>query len=249
MSIKLFGIRPLLWPTLITLPAVLLALGLGAWQVQRLVWKNGLIADRQAKAAAPPLAGLPERFVSGEHEFRRVSVSGRFLHDRELYLGARSLKGNAGYQVVTPFVVASAESRPVLVNRGWVPLALKPPERRADGQIAGTVTVEGYLRAPVPRGWFTPDNEPARNFWFYVDLPAMAAAAKLDTVAPFLIEAGPAPNPGGYPIGGQTRIELPNDHLQYALTWFALAVTGMVIYALYHRKRAAEDRAAAAKPA
>lgn len=246
MAYPLLRTRPLFWPTLITLPAVALALALGAWQVQRLVWKNGLIADRQAKSRAAPLPSLPETFVAAEHEFRRVAVTGRFLHEKELYLGARSMKGNPGYQVVTPFLVAGREDRPVLVNRGWVPLAEKAPSRRPHGQVAGTVTVEGYLRAPAPRGWFTPDNEPARNFWFYVDPPAMAAAAGLAHVAPFLIEAGPAPNPGGFPIGGQTRIDLPNDHLQYALTWFALAVTGAAVYVLYHRKRAAEDAAAGA---
>ncbi|MGH7004410.1 MAG: SURF1 family cytochrome oxidase biogenesis protein, partial [Alphaproteobacteria bacterium] len=59
-------------------------------------------------------------------------------------------------------------------------------------------------------------------------------------VEPFYIEAGPAENPGGYPVGGQTRFELPNDHLQYAITWFSMALIGIVIYLLYHRRRARE---------
>lgn len=241
MAIRLFGIRPLLWPTVMTLPAVLGALALGTWQVERLEWKNTLVAERQARRDALPLAGLPAKFDPAQHEFRKVRVAGRFLHDKELYLAARSLRGNPGYQLVTPFALAGAGT--ILVNRGWIPLDRKAPESREFGQIAGAVALEGYLRVPPGQGWFVPDNEPARNFWFYVDIPAMARAAGVSGVKPYLLEAGPAENPGGYPIGGVTRFELPNDHLQYALTWYALAVIGVVIYLLYHRKRAQEKEA------
>lgn len=237
MALRLFGIRPLLWPTLMTLPAVLGALALGTWQVQRLQWKNELIAERQARRDAPPLAKLPERFIAAEHEFRKVRVTGRFLHDKEMYLAARSFRGNAGYHVITPLAVFPGH---VLVDRGWIPLDRKSPETRKPGNAEGEVTVEGYLRAETGPGWFTPKNEPDKNFWFFVDIAAMAKAHGVGKVEPFYIEAGPAENPGGYPIGGQTRFELPNDHLQYAITWFAMAIIGTVIYLLYHRRRARE---------
>jgi surfeit locus 1 family protein len=99
------------------------------------------------------------------------------------------------------------------------------------------------LRLP-PTGrpnWFLPDNRPDLNYWFWVDLPAMAAAAGLDRVAPFYIDADGAGNPGGWPRGGGTRLSLPNDHLQYALTWFSLAVALIVIYVLYHRRLAGAE--------
>ncbi len=245
MTVKLFGIRPLLWPTLITFPAVLLALGLGTWQVQRLTWKNAVIADRQAKRAAPPLAGLPAQFDPALHEFRRASVEGRFRHDKELYLAARSMNGNAGYHVLTPLALAGGQGH-VLVNRGWVPLARKEPDSRAPGQADGAVTVEGYLRHPAERGWFVPENVPQRNFWFTIDLPAMAAAQDISELKPYVFEADAAPNRGGFPIGGVTRFELPNDHLQYAITWFAMAAIGAAVYVLYHRRRAREPAAAGA---
>jgi surfeit locus 1 family protein len=96
------------------------------------------------------------------------------------------------------------------------------------------------LRLP-PKGrpnWLLPNNRPDLNYWFWGDLPAMAKAAKLDPVrvAPFYIDADAAPNPGGWPKGGTTRLELPNNHLQYALTWFSLAVALIVIYVVYHRR-------------
>ena len=234
---KLFGIRPLFWPTVMTLPAVLVALALGTWQVQRLEWKNGIIAERQARREAPPLAGLPERFDQAQHEFRKVRVTGRFLHDKEIYLAARSYRGNAGYHVITPLAVFPGH---VLVDRGWIPLDRKSPETRKTGNVEGEVTVEGYLRAETGPGWFTPKNEPEKNFWFFVDIAAMAKAHGIGKVERFYIETGPAENPGGFPIGGITRFEIPNDHLQYAITWYAMALIGIVIYLLYHRRRARE---------
>jgi surfeit locus 1 family protein len=220
-----------------TLPAVLGALALGTWQVQRLQWKNEVIAERQARRDAPPLAKLPERFDPAQHEFRKVRVTGRFLHEREMYLAARSHRGNAGYHVITPLAVFAGH---VLVNRGWIPLDRKAPESRKVGNVEGEVTVEGYLRAETGPGWFTPDNEPGKNFWFFVDIAAMAKAHGIGKVERFYVEAGPAESPGGFPIGGVTRFEIPNDHLQYAITWYAMALIGIVIYLLYHRRRARE---------
>lgn len=237
MAIRVFGIRPLLWPTLMTVPAVLGALVLGTWQIQRLNWKSALIAERQSQRAAPPLAGLPNPFDPAQHEFRKVRLTGRFLHDKEMYLAARSFRGNPGYHVITPLAVSAGH---ILVNRGWIPLDRKAPESRKPGNPEGEVTVEGYLRTQMPQGWFTPDNEPAKNFWFWIDLPTMGRTHGIGKIEPFYMEAGPAENPGGYPVGGQTRFELPNDHLQYALTWFAMAIAGIVIYLLFHRNRARE---------
>ena len=238
MALRLFGIRPLLWPTLMTLPAVVGALALGTWQVQRLQWKNDVIAERQARRDAPPLAALPERFDRAQHEFRKVRAVGRFLHGKEMYLAARSFRGNAGYHVITPLVLAG--DRTILVNRGWIPLDRKSPDSRLPGNRAGEVAVEGYLRAETGPGWFTPKNEPDKNFWFFIDLAAMAKAHGVVSVEPFYVEAGPAENPGGFPVGGVTRFEIPNDHLQYAITWYAMAIIGIVIYLLYHRRRARE---------
>jgi surfeit locus 1 family protein len=131
----------------------------------------------------------------------------------------------------------------VFVNRGYIPAELKNSAKRAAGRVSGTVRVVGLLRLP-PNGrpnWFLPDNRPDLNYWFWVDLPAMAAADALDRVAPFYIDADAAPNPGGWPKGGVTRLELPNDHLQYAITWFSLAIALIVVYLLCHRRRAGAE--------
>ena len=232
-----------LWPTLFTIPTILLTLWLGTWQLQRLAWKTALIADREAALSAPPVA-LPEAMGAAQSlDFHRVAGEGTFLNDKELYIGAFSTRDVEGYQVVTP--VRLADGKILLVNRGWVPEARKDPATRPDGQIAGPTTIDGILRIPfVPTSMFsslvpTPVNRPNENFWFYVDVPGMAAKDGLDPaqVLPFYVEAGPVKNPGGFPVGGQTRISLPNDHLQYAITWYSFAVILAAIYLIYHYRK------------
>ena len=230
--------RPLLWPTVFSLPMLLICLALGAWQVERLFWKEDLIAQRQAAVAAAP-AAVPKTLAEArDMEFHHVSDEGVFLNDKEIFLGATSEAGGLGFQVLTPLLEPAG--RVVFVNRGYIPSELRDPAKRAAGQIAGTVRVQGLLRLP-PTGrpnWFLPDNRPDLNYWFWVDLSAMSAADKLDRVAPFYIDADTTPNPGGWPKGGVTRLTLPNNHLQYAITWFSLAVALLVIYVLYHRRNA-----------
>jgi surfeit locus 1 family protein len=232
------GFRPQFWPTLIAVPIVLLCLGLGSWQIRRLHWKEGLIAARAVAVAAPSVAAPRNAAAARGMEFRHVTDEGLFLNNREIFLGATSEGGRSGYQVLTP--LREADGRIVFVNRGFIPAELKDRSKRAAGEPTGPVQIAGLLRLP-PNGrpnWFVPDNRPDLNYWFWVDLPAMAAADKLARVAPFYIDADATPNPGGWPQGGVTRLALPDNHLQYAITWFSLAVAMIVIYVLFHRRGA-----------
>jgi surfeit locus 1 family protein len=229
-------LRPALWPTLISLPIFVVSLGLGIWQMERREWKHDIL-DRIAtnQAAAPItldelLGGDPLRF-----EYGRVKVSGTFLHDKEFYLAARSLKNTVGLQVVTP--LKTDDGRVVLFERGWIPQEKKDPARRTEGQLAGKVELTGIVRRTQEQRQFAPDNVPERNVWFHVDVPLMRSMAggkpdpKLDT---FFLEADATPNPGGVPVGGQTRLDIPNDHLQYAITWFLIAAALAGVYLAYH---------------
>ena len=119
-----------------------------------------------------------------------------------------------------------------------MPTNLRAPASRAAAPLAGTVHIRGLLRLPPAKkpSWFIPDNRPDLNYWFWIDLPAMAAADHLDLAnfAPFYIDADASPNPGGWPQGGVTPLSLPDNHLQYAITWFSLAAALVVIYVVYH---------------
>ena len=230
------GFHPRFWPTVISIAIVLICLCLAIWQIERLHWKEGLIAARAAAVSAPPIAPPQNADAARGMEFRHVTDEGVFLNDKEIFLGASSEAGTIGYHVLTPLREASGHI--VFVNRGYIPAELKDPARRAAGEPEGSAKVTGLLRLP-PNGrpnWFLPDNRPDLNYWLWVDLPAMAKADGLTDVAPFYIEADATPNPGGWPKGGVTRLALPNDHLQYAITWFGLAIAMAVVYVVYSRQ-------------
>ncbi len=229
-----------LWPTLFTVPALIFIMGLGFWQLERLEWKTNLIATREAALAAPAVPAPATLAAANPLEFHHVTVGGKFDNAHELYIAALDPRGVSGFQIVTPFTLDDGSV--LLVNRGFVPDVRKDPATRQQGQIEGETSIEGILRLNVtPTGWLVPTNRPGDNFWFYVDIPAMAETLHLTNVLPYYVEAGPAPNPGGLPLGGQTRVSLPNDHLQYAITWFSFAVTLVVIYLVYHYRRPEED--------
>jgi surfeit locus 1 family protein len=116
-------------------------------------------------------------------------------------------------------------------------------DRLPDGaaaEIDDDVAVTGLARNADSQGPFIPDNELAENRWFWRDLGAMSKSmfpAGAPDIAPFILEAERSDIPGGWPLGGQTRLDLPNNHLQYALTWFLLALCLVVIYVIYVRSR------------
>lgn len=232
--------RSLVWPSVWAAAGFLILIGLGTWQVERLGWKERLITARQAAlhfAPVPPPANLA---AAQPLEYHPVRVTGRFLNDREMPVAAIADDGTAGFDIVTPFVLDGGKV--LMVERGFVPTALKARDSRSAGEIAGQTEVTGPLRLDRGRpSWFTPDNQPARNEWYFIDLDAMAAAARphID-VLPYYLDADATPNPGGWPKGGQTAINLPNRHLQYAITWFALAAGLVQIYILFVRRRLKE---------
>jgi surfeit locus 1 family protein len=229
------GFRPQLLPTLWFLPAFALLVGLGAWQIERLHEKEALIASVETGMSAAPVpldTALQEGAANAE--YHHVRVAGRFQHGSELYVFSRGPMGAVGVDVVTPLFQENGQT--VLVDRGFVPDALRDPKTRAAGQVEGEVSLTGVLRLPQQPGMFTPAPDRERRLWFVKDVPNMAAALGV-AAPPVLIEADATPNPGGWPLGGVTRVEFPNDHLQYAITWFGLALALLTVYLLYHRKR------------
>jgi surfeit locus 1 family protein len=233
--------RDLIAPGLASLIALAILLGLGTWQLERRAWKEDLIARILRQSRAEPVAPPPpEAWDPARDEFRHVRVTGRFLNDRArlvLGLAPGETPGRAlqGYYVLTPF--ARQDGTQVLVNRGFVPTELKAQADRRDGLIDGTTTVTGILRASEPRGLFVPEPDPARGEWFNRDIRGIAAARGLADVAPYLIEADAVPGQTTWPRGGQLRVDLPNNHLQYAFTWFGLAACLIGVFSVFAYRR------------
>jgi len=200
-------------------------LALGTWQVQRLAWKEALIAQIDARLGMEPvdIANILALQQAGEDiEYRPVHISGRFDHDHEQYFLA-TFRGTSGWNVYTPLQLA--DGRWLFVNRGFVPYDRRDPATRAEGQVEGTVELEGLARVapPAKPSTIVPDNDVASRTYYWKDLAAMRSAAGLEETLPFFVDAGPSA-PGTLPIGGVTIVSLPNNHLQYAVTWYGLAL-------------------------
>jgi len=222
--------------------ALAILLSLGTWQVYRLQWKEHLLAEIEARRHAPPaaLAEVEQRAKSGaDIDYVPVAVSGTFEHAHEQYFFATN-DGEVGYHVYTPLILA--DGRAVFVNRGFVPEALKDPAKRSDGQVSGAVTVIGLARVKLDGkpSWVVPDNEPSKQLYFWKDLDAMAASAAVpkDKLVPLFVDADATANPGGWPKGGVTQLDLPNNHLSYAFTWYGLAAVLLVVSVLAFRRKA-----------
>lgn len=215
--------------------------GLGTWQVQRLHWKEGLLVTIEARrSAAPlPLSEIEERFrATGDVDYTPVTATGTFRHAGERHFLA-TWKGQSGFFVYTPLQLA--DGRFALVNRGFVPYDLKDPDRRPQGQVAGEVTIAGLARNPLAGkpSSILPDNDPAKNVFYWKDRDAMAASADLPAaeIVPVFIDADATPNHGGWPAGGVTLVDLPNNHLQYAVTWYGLAAALAGVLIIFVRRR------------
>ncbi len=234
--------RALALPFLTTLICVFVLAGLGKWQLDRRAWKLGIVEriESRVHGEAVSLIEVRDRWEkTHDIDYTRVLLVGRFLHQHERHLYA-IVEGQAGWKVVTPLQTASGDV--VLVDRGFVPEQLKLPEARKAGQIGGTAELTGLARASQPRNRFTPADDPAANRWFSRDVPGLAASLPPDLAekaAPFVVEAEAGPVPGNWPRAGVTMLKVSNRHLEYALTWFALAATLLIVFIAYARNKLA----------
>jgi surfeit locus 1 family protein len=237
-------LRVLALPAIVTTFALTILIGLGLWQLERRSWKEGLIATLKERLAdAPRPLAPPDQWpalTAAQDEFRRVTFAGEFLHDKEaaIFTGSSRLRPDAkglGYWIMTP--ARLADGSVVMVNRGFVPEGRRRPETRPESLTGGKIQLTGALRWPEERGFFIPSDEPERNLWFAKDHYAIAAAKGLERVAPFYVELESPIPPGGLPLPGALQVALPNNHLQYALTWFALALALAAVFTTWAIRR------------
>jgi len=202
----------------------LLFLSLGAWQVQRLGWKHDLIARVDARVHADPVpapdASAWQASTPVDLEYRRVTVRGRWLAGLDTRTQALSEAG-AGYWLLRP--LRRDDGSFVLVNLGFIPEGWDV--RAPDVDAAAEVT--GLLRLTEPTGGFLRRNAPEQERWYSRDVEAIAAHRGLADALPYFIDADAdsaiqAGTP--WPRGGLTVVRFRDNHLGYALTWFALAL-------------------------
>ncbi len=210
------------------LGGVAILVSLGVWQMQRLAWKEGVLADIEARIAAAPVA-VPEAPDPEADRYLPVEVTGMFSEGHIRVLVSQRGLG-AGYRIISPFETGTG--RRILVDRGVIRVADDVPE--APG---GPVTVTGNLHWPAERDGFTPENDVADNTWFAREVPVLADHFETEPVlviARALSQSDAPVTP--LPV---TTEGIPNDHLNYAITWFSLAAVwlGMTLFLLWRIRR------------
>lgn len=225
--------------------AFLAFVALGTWQVFRLQWKLALIERVEQRIHGAPIpAPGPERWpaiTAESDEYRRVRVTGRFLDGAATPVLAATELGS-GYWLLSP--LRAEDGHIVLVNRGFVPSGTREMRGQPDKLETGPVTVTGLLRISEPGGGYLRKNDPAANRWYSRDVQAIAEARDLRGAAPYFIDAEAASGPTGggtpdRPVGGLTVVTFQNNHLAYAITWYALAlmVLGAAVWVARDERR------------
>jgi surfeit locus 1 family protein len=236
----------LLWPTVLSIVGVAILIGLGSWQLSRKAEKEALIAKIDARRLGDPidLEAILEDRGAVDVDYQRLVVRGEFVAGKERFYYAPQPKLGPGYDVYQPLTYAPGKV--VWVNRGFIPRRVKDnPEIWQAG--LGETSITGNARLPAKPGTFTPDNDLAANMWYWRDLAGMHASAfgadaGIDA-APFFVVAGPAQHLSGsdkssvgdirWPQPGVSEFAVVNKHLEYAVTWFGLALTLVGVYAVY----------------
>ena len=227
--------RPFLWLTVVALPALVTLLWLGTWQLQRLEWKNDLISSFEARSSAAPITLPLAASVTDEMEFRHLQLVGEFDHENEVFLTGRTYEGNAGFHIVTPFLLT--DGRTILINRGWVSESYRDPAKRPFSLVAGEQTISAILRFPGQKGYFVPENDPKAGFWFTIipaEITAYLGLATAETT--IYADALRTSDVVTLPIAAKTELNLRNSHLSYAFTWYGIAMALIGVYVAFHHQ-------------
>lgn len=231
--------RPSLIAWLAISSLVLLMCGLSLWQLARLEQKETLIAaiEHGAHTAPNPILPLSAARLHSMG-FQYFQVTGEFLHDKEMHLAARYFHGKLGYHVLTPLKME--DGRVLLVNRGWVPTDKKESSSRPESLSLGRQHYIVMLRTDRDHNYFTPPHDVKDNIWFWRDIPAMRTYTGLNLLPVSVDSVMESPPTDLLPIPSDGHIQLRNDHLGYAITWFLVGMGGVAVFLAYHLKSAAK---------
>ncbi|MFM7083726.1 MAG: SURF1 family protein [Hyphomicrobium sp.] len=233
----------LFWLSISFLILFFCLLKLGCWQLERKVWKEGLLQQISSRTHEKPRdleSFLKEKKTSEKNtsevdlEYFPIKTQGRFLQSKEIYFYAPDQNLGSGYHVYTPFQIKGTD-KILIVNRGFVPEQKKDPKSRGETLDQNEVEIGGLLRMPGRQALFVPNNDLKKNLWFWRDLKGMlqfSFGENLPPHYPFYLDIFKQENEG-WPLGGGTLLNLPNRHFEYALTWFGLAFALFIIYSLY----------------
>ena len=183
-------------------------------------WKNDVLAKIDARLEHPPISYSEYTNLEND-EYRQMQLEGIYLFDKEIKLMNKTYNGKPGFHVMTPLELFNGER--VIINRGWIPV-----EKEYE-QPAGVQTVTGVIRRGQAPNWLTLENNPQKGHWFWIDLPTIYSEANAEPLE-YYIDRKLDTDSATYPLALPKKIQLYNEHLQYAITWFSLSIALLVIY-------------------
>lgn len=217
--------------TVVVALCIAIMIGLGVWQIERMRWKEGVLAHVAALQGAAAVPAAPAIALNSDVDFRRVEIDCPGLAAAP-YLELFGVHdGNPGVRLISACPVDAGPYKTVLVDRGFVDaeVSARPP---VDAGSVAPLHLVGVLRRPERGNWFSPANEPARGRFYLRDAAAMADALHVTAPAPVFLMAENSTNPEWAALKPQPLpADIPNNHLQYVLTWFGLAAALAGVYA------------------
>ena len=227
--------KPMLWPSIFSILTFAILISFGTWQVKRLFWKEALIQNYLTQSQSNPITDPAELEKSSINEFKSIGILGRFIHSNEIYITGKTYEGNAGFHVITPFIMEN--NKIVLINRGWVSESYKNPDKRKFSLTKGLVKLKGIIRYPQKKGYFVPENDGENGFWFTIvpnQIFDFINIVSNKTINDYYIDALRVGEKLTLPIGVDGKPKFRNQHLSYAITWYGLALSLLFVYFSYH---------------
>jgi surfeit locus 1 family protein len=227
--------KPMLWPSIVSFIVFVMLLSFGTWQIKRLFWKEALIERYISQSQSNPILDPSSLIKTKINEFKSVEVRGSFNHEDELYITGKTYEGNAGFHVVTPFKLTN--DKIILINRGWVSEGYRDPNKRKFSLQPGIIIVNGIIRYPQKKGYFVPENDGKNGFWFTIkpsEIFKFLNFNSTEIISNYYIDALRVGEKMTLPIGVSGEPKLRNQHLSYAITWYGLALSLLIVYFSYH---------------
>ena len=226
--------KPSVWLTIFALPSFLILIILGSWQVQRLNWKSELISNYNNNFQQAPIT-VKELFKDRKNnKYRRTVIYGEYDHANEIQIIGKTYEGNAGFHIITPFILENNEI--IYINRGWVPKKYADKKTRKFSLLKDKVRVLGLVRLPQKKGYFVPENEPENGFWFTIIPEELNGHLNIIGEKEFYIDELNIDEKLKLPMPANGKVQVPNNHLQYAITWYSLALGLLIVYFAWHRQ-------------
>ena len=202
----------------------MLFLSLGTWQLYRLQWKQDLISQIDKGLKSTPIKYSNKI----KNDYQRVVLNGKYNYENQIYLYSLNAKGQPGFDVITPFKTIEGDN--VLVNRGWINKEMK---NKTEINLSNKSEIFGLLRKIVKKNIFKPENDTEKNIWFSININQIKkiTGKNFSNHVVFLED-----NVTNLPVPKKITIDVPNNHLKYAITWYSISIS-ILFYFLYFRKQ------------